>query len=76
MRLEELEGGAAARDGSDDVDEVDEGEDECEEPQDACADQTKPVQTQSDSKRTCIAPCDSASAHFKPRHHEFNWFLI
>ena len=46
MRLEELEGGAAARDGSDDVDEVDEGEDECEEPQDACADQTKAVQTQ------------------------------
>ena len=46
MRLEELESGSAARDGSDDVDEFDEGEDECEEPQDACADQTKPVQTQ------------------------------
>jgi hypothetical protein len=46
MRLEELESGAAVRDGSDDVDEVDEGEDEGDEPQDACTDETRPVQAQ------------------------------
>jgi hypothetical protein len=52
MRLEELEGGAAARDGSEDVDEVDEGEDEGEEPQDECTDETRPVQV----RRTASVP--------------------
>jgi hypothetical protein len=47
MRLEELEGGSAARDGSEDVDEVDEADEgEGDQPQDACTDETKPVQTQ------------------------------